>query len=401
MDAFAALPEASWLDAPLVAFGLLVLVALVAGEGAARHLRVPRIVGYAATGMALGMLGIVPAPPTESMRLLTDLCLGVVLFELGATIDVGWLVRAPWIAALALFESIVAGVCLYLVLHLGFEVDAPIAAIGAAIGISTSPAVVLRVAREVGAQGQVTERMLMLSATNTAVAVLALSSLAPVLAPAGDASISVRIASAGLVLVGSGAVAALLAGLGLFAFRAIGKQRECQLIGSLGLISIGTGLAAALHLSSALVLLGLGIAARGLDRHRRMLAVDFGRIGELFYLVLFALVGASLDPRGLLGVAAAALAFVAVRAGAKAIAVLVFARPTRQPIRKAALLALTLQPMSGAALVLAQDALLGHAAVATLVLPAILAAVVVFELVGPPIVQLGLRLAGEADPASV
>ena len=81
--------------------------------------------------------------------------------------------------------------------------------------------------------------------------------------------------------------------------------------------------------------------------------------------------------------------------------VIVFARPTRQPIRKAALLALTLQPMSGVALVLAQDAVLGHAGVATVVLPAIVAAVVVFELVGPPVVQLGLRLAGEADPASV
>ena len=385
---------------PMVGLGLLILVALVAGEGTARWLRAPRIVGYTTAGMALGAMHVVPAPPTETMRLVTELCLGVVLFELGARIDLGWLRRAPWLAALAIAESVLVGACLYLVLSAGFGLDGPLAACGAAIGISTSPAVVMRVARDLGAQGQVTERMLMLSATNTAVAVIALSGLIPESSPADHAGLLGQFAQPIFVLVGSLAVAGLLAAFGVLAFRVIGSHRESQLIGALGLVLIAAGLAASLQLSIALVLLTLGAGARCLDRDRHMMAVDFGRAGQLFYLLLFALVGASLDLRGLLGVTAAALAFVAVRAAAKGVAVLAFARPTRQPLRKAALLALTLQPMSGLAVVLAQDAALGRPELASAIVPTVLASVVVLELLGAIGVQAGLRLAGEANPVA-
>ncbi len=202
------------------------------------------------------------------------------------------------------------------------------------------------------------------------------------------------------MLLGSLALAGALAMLGLGIFQAIGKQRESQLVGSLGLVLLAAGLAVALQLSTALVLLALGVGLRSLDRRQRMMAVDFGRTGQVFYLLLFALVGASLDLRGAASAGAAAVVFISVRAAAKGAAVLVFARATRQPVRKAALLALTLQPMSGLAVVLAQDAALAHPELAGAVVPVVLASVVVFEIAGPLCVQLGLRLAGEAEPAT-
>lgn len=394
-------PDERWLLArPMIAAGLVVLCALLGGELAARRLRLPRIVGYAATGMALGALGVVPAPLGPELRAVVDLCLGVVLFELGTRIDLGWLRRAPWLAGLAVAESVVVGVCLYAALHFGLGLAPLLAACGAAIGVSTSPAVVLRVARDLGAEGQVTERMLMLSLTNSAAAVLGLAGLAAALSAEGAASPVSALTGSVLLLLGSLACSVALAFGGVALFRALGKRREGQLIGALGLVLLATGIATIFRLPSALVLLALGASLRSLDRNNRVMPLDFGRAGQVFYLVLFALVGASLELRAALGAGAVAgLLFVVVRAAAKSATVLAFARVTRQPVRKAALLALTLQPMSGLAVVLAYDAALAHPELSAAVVPTVLAAVVVFELAGPICVQLGLRWAGEARPS--
>ncbi|MFI5319519.1 MAG: cation:proton antiporter [Myxococcota bacterium] len=386
------------LAGPLVSMGVLVLVALIGGEVAARWLRLSRIVGYAATGMALGALGVVPAELRDQARVAIDLCVGAILFELGARIDLGWLRRAPWLAALAVGESLVAGAALYWMLSAGFGLPAALAACGAALGVSTSPAVVLRVARDLGAQGQVTERMLMLSATNTAIAVVALAWITPALS--ADAALTGSAIAVSLwVVSGSLFAAGVLAALGLLVFRVVGKRRESQVAAAFGLIALASGLGVALHWSTPLTCLALGASMRATDHGQRMMAVDFGKAGQLIYVLLFALVGANLDLRALAGAGAAALAFLATRAAAKGVAVLALARATRQPARQAALLALTLQPMFGLGVVLAQDAARVQPALAETVVPLVLAAVVVFEVLGPLCVQVGLRLAGEAEPS--
>jgi Kef-type K+ transport system membrane component KefB len=200
------------------------------------------------------------------------------------------------------------------------------------------------------------------------------------------------------VLFGSLLLAICLANLGILAFRLLGKRREGQLVGALGLVMLAAGLATIWNLSPALVLLALGASLRILDREQRMMALDFGRTGQLFYLLLFALIGASLDLRAAAGAAAAAVLFVTVRAAAKTFTVIAFAHATRQPLHKAALLALALQPMSALAVVMAYQASLAQAQLAASVVPIVWASVLVFQLAGPLCVQVALRWSGEADP---
>jgi hypothetical protein len=387
---------AAWLAGdPILAIGALVVLASVVGEAGVRWLRLPRITGYALTGMALGSLGVVPLPLMPGLRSAVDLCLGFVLFEVGARIDLGWFRRAPWMAALAVAESAFTGGALYALLHLAFGLTPGVAACGAALGISTSPAIALRAAAELSAQGQVTERMLLLSATNTMVAVLVLTGAMPLLS--GEPLLSAVLRSAS-VLVGSLALAVLVAASGLVTLRLLGKRREAQWIAAMGLVCVAVGGASALGFSVGLTLLSLGAGLRGMDRAQAMLPLDLGRFGALVYVVLFALTSASLDLRAALGVGAAALAFVGVRALAKTAAVMAFAWPTRQPFAKAALLALALQPMSGLAAILVHDARGATIALAASIAPIALAAVAVLELAGALLVQVALRLAGEAKP---
>ena len=395
MDQLAALPANAIAADPILALGALVLVAAVAGELAARWLRLPRITGYALTGMALGALGALPQPLTPGLRSALDLCLGLVLFEVGARVDLGWLRRAPWMGALAFAESAFTGAALWALLHLAFGLAPSVAACGAALGISTSPAIALRAAAELSAQGQVTERMLLLSATNSMAAVLILTAALPLLSGEPLASAALRSVA---VLVGSLALAVLVSAAGLGVLRLLGKRPEAQWVASVGLACVAVGGASALGFSVALTLLSLGAGLRGMDRAQALLPLGIGRVAPLVTVLLFALASASLDLRLALGVGASALAFVAVRALAKTAAVMVFAWPTRQPFAKAALLALALQPMSGLAAILVHDADGAALALAGSVAPIALAAVAVLELAGPLLVQLALRLAGEAKP---
>jgi Kef-type K+ transport system membrane component KefB len=389
---------AQWLPGnPMVMIGTLVILALLGGELAARGLRIPRISGYAATGMLLGATGLMPPPLAEDLRIFVDISLGLVLFELGGRLDLAWLRRAPMIAVMAIAESATTGALLYILLAGYFEFSAAVALIGAAIGISTSPAVVMRVAADSSAQGQVTERMLLLAAINSTIAVLVLTTLVPSLAGGQEGGLAQGIGRPLYLLVGSIALAAAMTWIALVVYRITGKREDRQLIATLGLVVLAVGLALAWKLSVLVTLLGLGLGLRNFDRGGHTMALDFGVAGQFFYLVLFSLVGASLDLSTLLVAGLAGAAFVGVRFLGKALAVLTFARVTHQPITQAALLVVAIQPMSGLAAVLAYDAANMLGELAASVAPVVVAAVVIMEMLGPIATQIALRLAGDAS----
>lgn len=393
-----------WLPGnPMVMIGTLVILALLGGELAARGLRIPRISGYAATGMLLGATGLMPPPLTEDLRIFVDISLGLVLFELGGRLDLAWLRRAPMIAVMAIAESAATGALLYYLLAVYFDFPAAVALIGAAIGISTSPAVVMRVAADSSAQGQVTERMLLLAAINSTIAVLVLTTLVPSLAGGQEGGLGQGIGRPLYLLVGSIVLAAAMTWIALIVYRITGKREDRQLIATLGLVVLAVGLALAWKLSVLVTLLGLGLGLRNFDRGGHTMAIDFGVVGQFFYLVLFSLVGASLDLGTLLVAGLAGAAFVAVRFIGKALAVLTFARVTHQPFTQAALLVVAIQPMSGLAAVLAYDAANMLGELAASVAPVVVAAVVMLEIIGPIATQIALRLAGDAQagPAGV
>jgi Kef-type K+ transport system membrane component KefB len=386
---------------PLLAVGLLASAALAVGELFARWLRLPRIIGYAGVGLALGALGVIPPELRGDLRVAIDFCLGAVLFELAVRIDLGWLRRAPWLAALAAGETVGVALALYALFHLVLRLPPVDAACGAAIGLATSPAVVLWTTRDDNSQGQVTERAILLSAFGTAAAILALTLLLPLRVAAPETSPAALVAVA-LALAGQSiGLAAALAAASALLLQWAGRTRETQLAATFGIVALAAGTATALRLPVPLVLFAVGLGVRSIAGSRTAIPLGFGRTGELVYVLLFSLGGASLDfsAAGTLGLATAA--FVVARAAAKAAVPLVFARVTRQPVRRAALLGIGLQPMSAVTVVIAQDALHPIAALGATVLPIVLWAAVILEVAGPLCARAALRIAGESAPAVV
>src|SRR5262245_53875737 len=164
------LPQLPLAASPLALFGLLLIAGLIGGELARRVLHLPRIVGYVATGMLFGAggLGLLDEKLVSDAWIFVDIALGLILYELGLRLDFSWLKRDRWLLATGLAESALSfGFIYYALVYFG--VGSLYAAVAAAIGVATSPAVVMLVAQELRAEGQVTERTLNLTAINSVV----------------------------------------------------------------------------------------------------------------------------------------------------------------------------------------------------------------------------------------
>jgi Kef-type K+ transport system membrane component KefB len=143
----------------------------------------------------------------------------------------------------------------------------------------------------------------------------------------------------------------------------------------------------------------LGMLARNFDYEHVLLPLRFGYGGQLFFVILFVLTGASLEFGALPEVAGAVAAFIVARFLGKGLALATFGRMSGIRPASAGLLTLALMPMSGLAVVMVLDTQAMYPAFGGELAAVVLSAVAVLEILGPVATQIALRRAGEADPA--
>ncbi len=339
----------------LALIGATLLVGLICGELFRRVLRLPRITGYVLAGLVLGSgtLALVGGEVRDSARIMLEVALGLILFELGSRLDTQWLRRNPWLFATSLAESALSFGCIYFVLA-ALSVAPLHALIAAAIGVATSPSVLLMVIHEQRADGPLTEQALNLTALNNAFAVLTFTMLLAQLHMQYQAGLHVVLLHPVYLLAGSLLLGWLAGMLMLLLARWLGKLEDLQFILLVGVILLTVGCAVMLKLSVLIALLALGVIARNRDRHRSLLPVEFGTAAQFFFVGLFVLTGAYLSAADLLRAGWVALAYVAARTLGKLLGIALFAPLSGLRPRKAGLLGLALTPMAGVAVVLVQ-----------------------------------------------
>ena len=381
-------------------FGLLLVLGLLAGEAARRYLSLPRITGYVIAGALLGPhgIGLVSEDALFDLRLLVDLSIGLIVFELGYRLDFEWLKRNRWLLPTALAESLSCFWAIYVTLVL-FDFRPLLAAMAAAIGTATSPAIVMLVAHDLRAEGQVTERMLLFTAVNSVFAYVLLTLLLPFLHLEHEASWQEAVFHPLYLLLGStlAGYAACMALLWLAAW--VGKREERQFVLLVAMVVVTVGVAHALRLSVNLTLIILGMLSRNLDRRHALLPLHFGHGSQLFFVILFVLVGASLEFQAFdvatLGIVAA---YIAVRFLGKGLPILMFGSLSGMRPLRAGLLTVALVPLSGSAVVMVRDTITLYPSFGRELAAVVLSAVVILELLGPLATQFALRRAGEARP---
>ncbi len=391
------LPQYPFVTNPLLLFGLLLLAGLIGGELVKRVLRLPRIVGYVLIGLTLGAggLGVLDAGLVRDAWIFVDIALGLILFELGRRLHFAWLRNDRWLLATGLLESALSFGFVYFAL-IYFDVKPIHAAVAAAIGISSSPAVVLLVAQELKAEGQVTERALNLVAMNSVIAVVLTTMLLSWVHHEYRAGWTM-IALHPVYLLGGALILGYLASIAtILLARWIGKHAERQLVMLLALIVLTIGAARMLEFSVLLALLAFGVFSRNLDERHDLMAVDLSGVGQMFYVVLFVVGGARLDVLGLMTGGAIAAAYVTARFVGKSIGVMSLTYFSGARAGAAGLLCIALTPMSGIALAMVHETANLYPRFGAQLASIVLSAVLILELIGPIAVQFALKRASEA-----
>ena len=261
------------LSYPLL-FGVLLVAGMLGGE-AARQLRLPRIIGYVIVGFAIAPVAAAMniGPLLDEARIFVDIALGLVLFDLGRRMDLGWLKRDWTLAASGIGESALTfGVVLATLLWLDF---APVqAGLAAAIAMATSPAVVLLVAQDTRAEGQVTDRAFTLVALNSLLA----SVLVTMLLASVHYEVRLDLTSAVLhplyLFAGSLALGGAMAALAHTLARRLERSPELHFTLVVGLVVAAVGLAQVTRLSVILALLAFGMFSRNDERRHDLMATN-------------------------------------------------------------------------------------------------------------------------------
>lgn len=388
----------SWPPTPDVVLwvSLTIVVAGLLGELVFRRFRLPRVVGYAAVGTIVSALGLGIDGTTlrPGFRLIVDLALALLLFELGCRINLRWLRTNPWLLATSLAEAALGFAAVHLTLvYLGTEPR--VAAAVASILVATSPAVVMRVASEFNASGQVTERMIVLTGLNTFYAVLASKFVVGWLHAEVAGSWFRSIAHPLYLLAGSAIVAALLAFSVSLIARRLDLRNENSALLLLGMILLALSITKMANLSTLLVPLLAGLMLRNSTERPWIWPRHFGTAGGALVLLLFVITGSVWSMDALMAGAALGFAVIVARGAAKTLVTVALGRPSGLSIRQGLALGVALMPISGAALVMMADLQSVYPEFAAQLSGIVFSAVAVLELVGPIAVQAALRYVDE------
>jgi NhaP-type Na+/H+ or K+/H+ antiporter len=326
--------------------------------------------------------------------MLANIAFGLILFEFGYRINVHWLRTNPWLGATGVLESMLTFVAVFAVARAW---GAPILSclLLGSLSMATSPASVLRVINEQRSSGQITERVLHLAAVNCILAVFAFKVVLGFWTFESSGNLAQAISNSVIALVVSAGLGAAF-GIGVPAvLRLAGRLSHDATVAFAVSVILLVGITHALKFSPLLAGLTFGLVAR----HRRVILNqtqrNFGVLGDLLAVVLFAHIAALVEwPRAIAGMGLG-LALVGTRALAKVLGTTVLSRVSGISWRKGVLTGLAMMPMSVFVMLLLEDTrYVGIDLIDTL---APLAAVtLVLDLLGPLMTQLALRMGGES-----
>lgn len=382
---------------PLMVFGLLLLFGAIGGYLAHRLTWLPSITGFMIIGYLIGPggLSLLSESAMADSRVIISIALALILYRLGLSLDLRLLRRRPSLLVTALVESSMTFAVVFAILML-FGTPVSVAAMIAAILISSSPAVLLHVAHEVGASGPVTESTKTLVALNNCISFLVFSALLPLFHYAVGNSWVDMLLQPLYRLLGS-LLLGLALGIGLhqLALR-LKDAKQYTLAIVIGGVIFAVGLSELLNLSGFVVPLVMGVTIATIEQEFPVSAIEFGSAFELFFIVLFVYAGANLHIPELIASGTLVLAVAGGRLIAKVISVTVMSSWQCLPVRSGVSTGLLLIPMAGMAIGLTQTTSELFAAEAALISVIVLGAVALFETVGPPIAKMAFRLCGES-----
>jgi Kef-type K+ transport system membrane component KefB len=390
----------------LSSLGLILLLALLAGH-LVRFVRVPEVTGYILVGVALGpsVLGWVSHGNLNALEMLSEVALGLILFSIGSVFEFDRFRRiGRQILFLTLAESsLAAGLVTVGMLILGLPWETSF--LLGAIAIATAPASTLMVIRETDSRGPLTDNLLGIIAVNNVLCIVAYSLVASTidltssLGSPGSLIETLYRSVYPLVwqLVGSVALGYLVGVLLALWSTKVTETGE-MLILLAGSILFCVGVSRLLELSPLIASMSVGATMVNLSKENRWLFETLSGTDPPFYAIFFVLAGAELDvglvsAMGLLGVVYILGRVIGKFGGARLGAWLLGLDATVQRY-----LGFTLLAQAGLAVGITLAVERRFPDYGPVVSTIVLAAVVIYEMVGPICTRVAIVRSGEAHP---
>lgn len=378
-----------------LAWPITLLIAWAAGELGQRWLRIPRISVYAIVGfmLASSQTGFLPPTPSDRILLLANIAFGLILFEAGYRINLRWFRANPWLAATSIAESALSFAAVYWLVRSRGMAEDP-ALLLSALAMASSPATIVRVLNELRSSGQVTERVLHLSALNSALAVLVLKVIIG-LTPAGTVGDVPAAAYDTVLVLGAAVLSGYLMGAFVPALlKAVRRTTQDSTIAYALAVIVLVALNHSLEFSPVLATLTFGLVSR----HRRVFLTPtqrgFGTMGDLLAVLLFTFVAVRLEWRQVGAGLGLGVAILFVRQAAKVTAIGALAFLSGTSWRKGLFTGLAMAPMSAIVIVVLEQSRLVGLGMLDQLAP-LAAASLLMEMIGPILVGRALHLACE------
>jgi Kef-type K+ transport system membrane component KefB len=386
----------------ILSVGLILMSALVAGH-LAQLVKVPEVTGYLLIGVLIGpaAFDLITHENIIALGFLSDVALGLILFNIGAIFEAANFRRVGrGVLRITLWEASLAFVLVCGVLLIG-GTTLPLALLLGVVAMETAPATTMMVLNEYDARGPMTERLLALVALNNMYVLVTFGTVTAgltlvQLADQGWLMAGYR-AVYGLVwtLAGSVALGALL-GLAMDFWAARAKEAGEAMILAIGAVLIGVGAARWLGLSPLICTLALGATVANASPQGDRLLKALGRADPPLYAAFFVLAGAELMPSSVFSLGLIGLAYMLARTAGKLIGARIGLRGEDVPAQVRKQLGFCLISSSSLAVGLTIQIRTAFPDYAATVTGIVLAAVVVFEVVGPLLTRRALVVTGEA-----
>lgn len=380
----------------LLVIGGLLLLGMVT-DVAGKRTSLPRVTLLVLFGMFVGRAGLGWLDQVEEVwfPVVADMALAMVGFLLGEKLRYSVFLRngklALWVSiTIVAVTALIEGVGLWM---LGVP---PVVALAlAGIAPATAPAAMLDVAAGTKARGPFTDTLLEAVALDDAWALAVFSvaiALAGTLEGAGQSDVMVH---AAIEIFG-----ALLLGLALGAPMAVLTGRiepgEPMLVEALAGVFVCAGLALWFGVSLILASMALGVTVANLARHHARPFHAIEGVDSPFLILFFTLAGASLELGTLLGIGLAGSAYVLLRVLGRLVGGWIGAKLGGGDARMRRWIGLAMLPQAGVAIGTALIAIERFPEHRDTILPTVIGATVLFELLGPVFTKMALERAGEA-----
>jgi len=367
-----------------------------------RRTPLPRVTLLLLFGFAIGPSGmaVLPEIAPELFYLLTSIALVMIGFLIGGTLTRASLKRhGRRVLTVSMAMVIVTLVLVSVGLSLlGLPLE--VALLLAGIAPATAPAATTDVVHELGAEGPFSETLIGIVAVDDAWGLVAFTMmLAAIHILNGEAGLSSVLLS-GLWELGGALVLGILLGVPMAYLSGRLSAGEPLQAEALGMVFLCGGLALLLEVSFILAAMVMGAVVTNLARHHKRSFHEIEGIEWPFLVLFFVLAGASLQIDALLLTGAGLIGYVILRVLGRLLGAWLGGALCKDDPAQRWWMGLAMLPQAGVALGMALVAAQRLPTLGEVILPVVVGATVIFELVGPVCTRLALRRVGEAPKAA-